>query len=516
MNPDLIVTGGVGGVAARYDDMHTAAAALSAAGDALDTLGRSVLNLLDDPDLLASALLCPGGAVAAELQLISAVAGPHGLVAVVVDIRLTSLRLEAAADLYVAREEALADLVTARGQLMGQCLAGAALVTAPVVAVGAAVVAVGAALGEAHIFVAGSAVALVTSRDADTVRDEYRAHIKGQVEDLLIDPVIDPLTDLVGDSVEDLVVEYPWIVDEVAGSLPYAVGALLAVPPGLDSAYEAATGRSASPRTVPELVAMITPFLAVGRGRAISVASAGFPASPPAPVSPGVAGLLSGVQRRSEESDRARQALIGVRKISAGSGRPRAWVVELPGTKEWGLQAGSNPADTTSNLQLVAESTSAYQQAVVHALRGRVRPGEPVMLVGHSQGGLTAAALAADPTVRKQFNITHVITAGSPIAGIEVPPDVQVLSLENERDPVPRLDAAPNAPTAAHTSVVFDLRRESLGEHHELDAYRAGAEAVDAATDHPSLDAFSDSAKVFFPGDVPAVLHRYQLRREFD
>ena len=127
-------------------------------------------DLVDTPDLLASALLCPGGAAAAASQLLDAVAGRDGLVAAVADIRLTSLRLEAAADLYVAREEALARLVAARREITGQYLALAAVVTVPVVVVGAEVIAVGAALGEAHIFVAGSAVALVTSRDADTVR----------------------------------------------------------------------------------------------------------------------------------------------------------------------------------------------------------------------------------------------------------------------------------------------------------------------------------------------------------
>lgn len=42
------------------------------------------------------------------------------------------------------------------------------------------------------------------------------------------------------------------------------------------------------------------------------------------------------------------------------------------------------------------------------------------------------------------FNITHVVTAGSPIGRTDIPADVQVLSLENQRDIVPHLDAAPN------------------------------------------------------------------------
>jgi hypothetical protein len=99
------------------------------------------------------------------------------------------------------------------------------------------------------------------------------------------------------------------------------------------------------------------------------------------------------------------------------------------------------------------------------------------------------------------------------MARIEVPANVQVLSLENERDPVPRLDAARNAPTAAHTSVVFDIRRPDLGRQHDLDSYRAGARAVDAATD-PSLRAFRDGADAFFGANRPAVLHRFQLIRD--
>ena len=503
MSPDLVITGGVGGVAARFDDMHAAAAVLADEGDALDVLGQVAALLTDTPDLLASALLCPKGAAAAQGQLLAAVTGPNGLAAVVMDIRLTSLRLEAAADLYAAREKALAGLTTYRRYLIGQYIAGAVLVSVPVVAVAAPV---GAAVGEAAIFVAASSVARVTFLDADTVSDQLHAFLRNRVEDLVVDPL--------QDSVEALIVEYPWLVDEAAGSLPYAVGALLAVPPGLDLAYTAATDRSAFPRTVEEMVGMITPFLAQGRGRAIPVAAPGGPASLPEPVSPGVAGLLTGVQRRREESERAGvPALIGVREIPATGGRPRAWVVELPGTQDWDLQAGSNPLDLSGNLQTIAGGTSAYQQAVVSALRGRVPPGEPVMLVGHSQGGLTAAALAKDPKVRAEFRITHVVTAGAPIAGIGVPAEVQVLSLENKRDPVSRFDAAPNAPTAAHTSVVFDLRREGLAEHHDLDAYGAGARAVDDATD-PSVRAFLDGADAFLRADTPAVLHRFQLIRD--
>ena len=347
----------------------------------------------------------PGGAAAAASQLLDAVAGPDGLAAAVADIRLTSLRLEAAADLYVAREEALARLVAARREITGQYLALAAVVTVPVVVVGAEVIAVGAALGEAHIFVAGSAVALVTSRDADTVRDESAPTSRARSRTCSstrsstrsrIWSGIWPRTSSCRTR--------GWSMSS-RGRCPYAVGALLAVPPGLDSAYRPrpTDPLGSHPRGVGGHGLAVS---ARGAGARYRSAGRGIPTGPPEPVAPGVAGLLTGVQRRSEESKRGRPGLIGIREIPAASGRPRAWVVELPGTQNWNPSAGRNPMDLPSNLQTFAGGTSGYQQGVIDAMRGRVRPGEPVMLVGHSQGGLTAAALARDPMVRKQFNIT--------------------------------------------------------------------------------------------------------------
>ena len=69
-------------------------------------------------------------------------------------------------------------------------------------------------------------------------------------------------------------------------------------------------------------------------------------------------------------------------------------------------------------------------------------PHEPVLLVGHSLGGMEAAALASRDT---GFAITDVVTAGSPTAQVDGFPDgVHVLSLEHHGDVVPLLDGADN------------------------------------------------------------------------
>ena len=488
MSVEVTVTGGVGGVDAKFDDMHAAAAVLAGEADAVDALGRSALRLLDDGDLLASAVLCPGGAVAAQGQLMAAVCGPDGLVAVVVDVRMTSLRLEAAADLYVARERFVADLIVTGRYATGLCIAG---VIHPLVEDLGGVSAIILAIKKAA---SPDTEAGVSAAEAETGHDGL-----GALPELLL----------------ELAEDNPFLVDQIAGMLPGVISGLFFLDPDAARAYTRETGRSPYPRTITDAAAMITPFLAVGRGRAVPVPAGAVSGSATAEWAPArLAEVIDGVRRRSEESATAAiPALIGVREIPAVRGRPRAWIVELPGTQKWNLKSGPNPMDLTTNVQTIAGGTTGYQQAVSSALRGRIPPGDPVMIVGHSQGGLTAAALAADPEVREEFNITHVVTAGSPIAGIAVPTDVQVLSMENSRDAIPHVEATENSPTAAHTTVVFDASPTGSQDPHSLAAYQAGARAVDDAPD-PSLQAFRDGADVFLRADTPAVLHRFRLVRD--
>lgn len=137
------------------------------------------------------------------------------------------------------------------------------------------------------------------------------------------------------------------------------------------------------------------------------------------------------------------------------------------------------------------------------------------MLVGHSQGGMTAAALAADADFRSMINVSHVVTAGAPVARNDIPASVQVLALENRYDLVPQLDGRDNPDRANVTTVVFDAQRGESGLNHELKGYASLAEAL--PVDDPSVAAFLSSAGGFLdPGgtvDVEAVGTRTVISR---
>lgn len=171
-----------------------------------------------------------------------------------------------------------------------------------------------------------------------------------------------------------------------------------------------------------------------------------------------------------------------LRHDSQGRGTPRrSWTVLIRGTKDWGL-AGANPQDMLTNLQEVGGAASDQREAVLGAMElAGIGPAEAVELVGHSQGGIVAANLAADPAVADRFAIRSVLTVGAPVGGAGPPnPGVEVLSLENLSDAVPALDGAPNPVRPGVTTVYFDPDLTPPGSTaHGIETYDRALEALE-------------------------------------
>jgi pimeloyl-ACP methyl ester carboxylesterase len=181
---------------------------------------------------------------------------------------------------------------------------------------------------------------------------------------------------------------------------------------------------------------------------------------------------------------------VRVEGVRGPDGR-RAWIVEIPGTQEWSPVPGRNPADLTADVAVLGRASTAAAATVVGALElAGVRPSEPVLLAGHSLGGMLAAALAADPAFTRRYRVTHVVAAGSPLAGYAVPPGIAVLALEHDDDLVPALDGAPDPDRADWVTVRRSpARGRSPGAAHDSQAYAETGALVDASDD-PSLRAW--------------------------
>src|SRR5262249_43562225 len=162
-------------------------------------------------------------------------------------------------------------------------------------------------------------------------------------------------------------------------------------------------------------------------------------------------------------------------------------IIYLPGTDDLATTPFSQDADVRdlpADLHLIAGEDTTYTRGIEQAMAtAGIGPHDPVLVVGHSQGGMEAAALLAHGS---GFHITHVVTAGAPIADVhDYPPGSHVLSLENRGDVIPLLDGRENADSVPQVTVRFDDHETSVAGNHHLTHYVHGAAARDESEDPP-------------------------------
>lgn len=215
-------------------------------------------------------------------------------------------------------------------------------------------------------------------------------------------------------------------------------------------------------------------------------------------------------------------ANVSVRAVYGPDGRVTGYIVDIPGTQVWNAPWGDNEGsanDMGVNIDAMAGNETVLQEGVEEALRRAGVPSDaPVMLVGHSQGGIVAARAAADFVDNGQYNVTHVVTAGSPVGGIRIPDNVQMLSLENSGDIVPHLDARDNPASDNRVNVTFDNQTGTAGGNHAISGpdgqdanYEAAARQLDQSSD-PSVQRFRDGLGDFL-GGTRSETHQYEVTR---
>ncbi|MBW3080631.1 lipase family alpha/beta hydrolase [Bifidobacterium saguinibicoloris] len=139
-------------------------------------------------------------------------------------------------------------------------------------------------------------------------------------------------------------------------------------------------------------------------------------------------------------------ATIAVQRYEKADGT-NAWLVTIPGTDGF----FDSPFGWEQNVELMSDDAERRTRAdsarmVVEAMeRAGIGRDEPVAIVGHSQGGIVAAAIASDQSER--FDIRHVVTAGSPIANHPIPSKTWVTAIEIKDELVASLDGADNPAT---------------------------------------------------------------------
>jgi hypothetical protein len=420
----LEVSGGSHGLEASYDAMRSLADTYDAAGDRMRGMARVGGRTLGDEDLLESSLLSPFTAVRAETAVLAATTGPDGILVESMGWEVDATAIRGSVTILESTDRARHDAFEVLDHLVARQL-GTALVTgAPVLLPGLPLV----------LAVGGAGLT---------------------------------------DTLEDLVTDNPLLVQHLVNG----GGGLLA---GL-------TGGLVPTFTTNDAADELGDLYPDGRPVVEPRDDLDVSGDPPA----GVEDLLdhlAQVAALSQGSDSAANGTIEIQTLTDVDGQV-VHIVNLPGTDDLGTMpwtADGDVRDLGTNLDLIAGDPDDYQQGILEAMhQAGIQAGDPVLVVGHSQGGMEAVAIAAGES---DFNVTDVVTAGSPTAQVGgFPSGVNVLSLEQHGDLVPLLDGEPNPPSVEQTTVVIDADPgPGIEAHHDHDVYVAGGAAVDAST-HPSV-----------------------------
>lgn len=159
-------------------------------------------------------------------------------------------------------------------------------------------------------------------------------------------------------------------------------------------------------------------------------------------------------------SDEHPPGTVMIQKITQPDGT-ETWAVLIPGTKDW-APGSAQPFDLDGNLDLMSGRRTDGMQMVEAAMQQAGIPvGARVGFYGHSQGGITAMALADDPVLRRRYDLQSVTTYGSPVSRMELSDPVPTLHLENTSEVVTSLDAA--GPPDAVDRVTISAEVSGLG-----------------------------------------------------
>ena len=236
----------------------------------------------------------------------------------------------------------------------------------------------------------------------------------------------------------------------------------------------------------------------------------------------------------------------------------------LPGTTTGmeGLQGWDERGvgtDWTANAHAKGFGTSAVTESSIAAIDAAVREYEQqtgktidrpnITLAGHSQGGMNAANIAADRAFASRYNVEYVVSAGSPVADIEVGPNTKIINFVNEHDGTAGLaggaDPAMKILREAEGNKFSRFIPENIGSYspqdnyhqvtlmdkdypkHEISRTISGwgdshyqdvyhhrmTEALKDGSPNPEVQRYNEEMKNYFSGDSADHVYRYQTGR---
>lgn len=199
---------------------------------------------------------------------------------------------------------------------------------------------------------------------------------------------------------------------------------------------------------------------------------------------------------------------------AAPGGASGRWILYLGGAIDLGVLPGDESFDMTSNLYATAGLDAGSLRAATTALnQAGVQPGDPVLAVGYSQGGLLAAQLERGG----EFNVQGVLTVGAPIGQLAMKvPTAAIAHTEDLAPALGGLDTTTSDDRILVRRSTFSGREMPMDHAlpaHALTEYRATATMVEAS-EEPRIRRYRDSIAGFLsPKAAPGTMRLYRAER---
>lgn len=489
MGDDLEISGGAGGVTAKYDDMLSYAGVLDTAGDSLRTVSGKLGGLLLDVDLAQAAVLCPGEVAEVEAALAAAATGPDGALFTGGELEITARFLRTSVDAYRFLDEELARLADAGWDVAG--------------------------------FTAGMVMPLLLAGGVGLYGLAQTNPALAKALEELKGPALDELQETLYDN--------PWIEEALTRMAPGMVQGSVFSLSGLLGPFGPPLVTAASDGHWPttDYASAIQGLLAIAGLGGMLQDTGNFDVHKSV-MGPYVAPNLSEQHFLSsifaEESNLSRTpGRVQVITVDHGPGQRPSYIVQIPGTQDWGAKRGDSPVDLTTNVNLMAmQHNTKMEQAVQDAMKAAHIPSDAaVMLTGHSQGGITAAAMTTDQDFMSKYNVKSVVTGGSPIGRFNIPDGVSVMSLEHDQDIVPKLDGTDNPDRPNWITVNRELSdaegtkdgQRGPGAAHATSNYQQTGSDIDRSTS-ATIDEWRKENRDFFADSTSVTKSQYQIEKK--
>jgi len=174
---------------------------------------------------------------------------------------------------------------------------------------------------------------------------------------------------------------------------------------------------------------------------------------------------------------------VRVERYAQDDGTVR-WVVYSAGTSSWNPVPGANPWDLTADVSGVEAGRAGSTAATMAALaQAGWRPGDEVLPVGHSQGGLVATGIATSGLIAAPM----LVTFGSPTRQVKAPAGTLDIAVEHTDDVVPLTGGSLGVPGDRRVVVREAAPPVPAGSGglpaHSMVGYQQTAQAMDESAD---------------------------------